>query len=130
MSEREGYVGSTGLGLSCGSFRGTGPLRVATSCTGPSPLARSSVDRNTDTCVIDQVRLSRQNVVTIIKGTREPEFSERERATAMTRQERKHGDWTMTFRIPEEYNRRWDSVTVENGVLEIRYLKDHDEEEA
>jgi len=78
----------------------------------------------------DNVKLSRQNVVTIIKGTREPEFSERERATCMTRQERKHGDWTMTFRIPEEYNRRWSSCTVENGVLCIRFTKDEDEDEA
>ena len=50
-----------------------------------------------------QIKLSRQNVVTIIKGTREPDFTERELATAVTRQERKHGDFTMTFRIPEEY---------------------------
>ena len=74
------------------------------------------------------IKLSRQNVVTIIKGTREPDFTERELATAVTRQERKHGDFTMTFRIPEEYRRRWHSATVENGVLCVRYLKDDDED--
>ena len=77
----------------------------------------------------DQIKLSRQNVVTIVKGTRESDHTEREIATSVTRQERKTGDFTMTFRIPEEYNRRWDSATVDNGVLCIRYLKDHDEEE-
>ena len=78
----------------------------------------------------DQIKLSRQNVVTIVKGSRESGLTDREIATSVTRQERKTGDFTMTFRIPEEYNRRWDSVTVENGVLCIRYLKDHDEEES
>ena len=34
----------------------------------------------------------------------------------------------MTFRIPEEYQRKWHSATVENGVLEIRYLKDDNDE--
>ena len=78
----------------------------------------------------DQIKLSRQNVVTIVKGSRESGLTDREIATSVTRQERKTGDFTMTFRIPEEYNRRWDSANVENGVLEVRYLKDHDEEDA
>ena len=77
----------------------------------------------------EHIKLSRQNVVTIVKGTRESVFTERELATSVTRQERKTGDFTMTFRIPEEYNRRWDKATVEDGVLEIRYLKDTDEED-
>jgi HSP20 family molecular chaperone IbpA len=78
----------------------------------------------------DQIKISRQNVVTIVKGTRDPDHTEKEIATAVTRQERKTGDFTMTFRIPEEYQRKWDSATVENGVLCVRYLKDTDEEEA
>jgi len=78
----------------------------------------------------DQIKLSRQNVVTIVKGTRDSDHTERQIvASAVTRQERKTGDFTMTFRIPEEYNRRWDSAEVSNGVLCIRYLKDHDEED-
>ena len=77
----------------------------------------------------DDIKLSRQNVVTIVKGSRDCDHSDLAIATSVTRQERKTGDFTMTFRIPEEYNRRWDSVTVENGVLCIRYLKDCDEEE-
>ena len=75
------------------------------------------------------VKLSRQNVVTIVKGSRECEFTERQLATSVTRQERKHGDFTMTFRIPEEYQRKWTSCDVENGVLCLRFLKDEDEEE-
>lgn len=35
----------------------------------------------------------------------------------------------MTFRIPEEFQRKWDSCNVDNGVLCIIYLKDLDEEE-
>ena len=54
----------------------------------------------------DQVKLSRQNVVTIVKGTRESGLSDREIATSVTRQERKAGEFTMTFRIPEEYQVR------------------------
>ena len=65
----------------------------------------------------EQVKLSRQNVVTIVKGSREPEFTQREMATSVARQERKHGDFTMTFRIPEEFQRKWDTCTVDNGVL-------------
>ena len=53
-----------------------------------------------------QVKLSRQNVVTIVKGTRESGLSDREIATSVTRQERKAGEFTMTFRIPEEYQVR------------------------
>ena len=77
----------------------------------------------------DQVKLSRQNVVTIVKGTRESGLTDREIATSVTRQERKTGDFTMTFRIPEEYQRKWCSTDMENGVLHIRYLKDEDESE-
>jgi len=77
----------------------------------------------------ENVKLSRQNVVTIVKGSREPEFTQREMATSVARQERKHGDFTMTFRIPEEFQRKWDTCQVDNGVLCIIYLKDLDEEE-
>jgi hypothetical protein len=35
----------------------------------------------------------------------------------------------LTFRIPEEQQRRWESADMENGVLRIRYLKDEEEEE-
>ena len=67
--------------------------------------------------------------MTIVKGTRDSDHTAPQIATSVTRQERKTGDFTMTFRIPEQYQRKWSSADVENGVLCIRYLKDHDEEE-
>ena len=70
-----------------------------------------------------------QNVVTIIKGTRESDLSDLEIATSVTRHERRTGDFTMTFRIPEQYQRKWHSCTVEDGVMCLRFCKDTDEEE-
>lgn len=49
----------------------------------------------------ENVKLSRQNVVTIVKGSREPEFTERELATAVTRQERKHGALLLLNTAPQ-----------------------------
>ena len=77
----------------------------------------------------ENIKLSRQNVVTIVKGSRECDFTERQLATGVTRQERKVGDFTMTFRIPEQYQRKWHSCTVEDGVMCLKFLRDHDEEE-
>jgi len=77
----------------------------------------------------ENIKLSRQNVVTIVKGSRESDFTERQLATSLTKQERKVGDFTMTFRIPEQYQRKWDSCTVEDGVMCLRFAKDCDEEE-
>ena len=53
----------------------------------------------------------------------------RPRPIPYRRQERKHGDFTMTFRIPEQYQRKWHSCTVEDGVMCLRFLPDADEEE-
>ncbi len=78
----------------------------------------------------EDIKLSRQNVVTIVKGTRESDHTDLDIATTVTRHERRTGDFTLTFRIPTEYRRKWDSAVVENGVLIIRYLKDDDEEES
>ena len=64
-----------------------------------------------------------------MKGSRECDFTERQLATGVTRQERKVGDFTMTFRIPEQYQRKWHSCTVEDGVMCLKFLRDHDEEE-
>ncbi|KAL1510272.1 hypothetical protein AB1Y20_006594 [Prymnesium parvum] len=77
----------------------------------------------------ENIKLSRQNVVTIVKGSRECDFTERQLATSVTRQERQVGEFTMSFRIPEQYQRKWHSCTVEDGVMCLRFLKDIDEEE-
>ena len=108
----------------------TSPAAAADSAARFSRVARRAVIyMDIPGMTREMIKLSRQNVVTIVKGTRPVDHTEHEVATAVTRQERKTGDFTMTFRIPEEYNRRWDKATVEDGVLEIRYLKDTDEED-
>ena len=38
--------------------------------------------------------------------------------------ERKYGEFTMTFKIPDTYERKWSDYNVIDGVLKIRYPKD------
>jgi HSP20 family molecular chaperone IbpA len=45
----------------------------------------------------------------------------------LDKNERKYGDFTLTFKIPEIYERKWNSYEVENGVLKIIYDKDIEE---
>lgn len=45
----------------------------------------------------------------------------------MVRNERKHGDFEMRFKIPSEYDRKWNYLGFENGVLKLIYEKDVDE---
>lgn len=45
----------------------------------------------------------------------------------IVRNERKHGDFDMRFKIPSEYDRKWSYLGLENGVLKIIYEKDVDE---
>lgn len=47
----------------------------------------------------------------------------------MVKQERKYGDFTLTFKIPEQYERKWKSYTMENGVMIIIYEKDAEDSE-
>lgn len=72
-------------------------------------------------------KLSRQNVVTIIKGGREIPYAEK--LVRVEKAERKYGDFTMTFKIPEDYERKWSSCSVENGVLKMVFRADADEED-
>ena len=49
---------------------------------------------------------------------------------SLTWQERKHGDFTMTFRIPEEYQRKWKSCEVRTDArrahrLTLTYIHPH-----
>jgi HSP20 family molecular chaperone IbpA len=41
--------------------------------------------------------------------------------------ERKFGEFTIHFKIPDEYERRWMYYEVKNGVLCLRYKKDADD---
>lgn len=45
----------------------------------------------------------------------------------MERSERKYGEFALSFKIPEIYERKWSTFTVENGVLTIIYEKDKDD---
>ena len=50
------------------------------------------------------------NVTTIVKGTRKKREGEIDfEETSYEKNERKFGDFTITFKIPEEYERKWSS---------------------
>jgi len=72
------------------------------------------------------ISLARQNVITIIKGSRSVPYLDTQ---TVDKQERKYGDFTMTFNIPHDYERKWDSCHVENGVLCIKFRRDTDDSE-
>lgn len=76
----------------------------------------------------EDIRLSRQNVTTIVKGLRTQPYGDLQ-VQKVERQERTYGDFTQTFVVPQEYERRWHSVTVQDGVLRIVFKPDADEEE-
>ena len=75
----------------------------------------------------DDIKLSRQNVTTIIKGSRMPPYPERQVQKA-DKLERKYGDFTQAFKIPQEYERKWDAVEINHGVMKITFKLDADEE--
>tara|TARA_B110001452_G_scaffold95772_1_gene79124 strand:- start:1141 stop:2823 length:1683 start_codon:yes stop_codon:yes gene_type:complete len=72
------------------------------------------------------VKLSRQNVTTIIKGGRSAPYAELQ--VRVEKAERKYGDFTQTFKIPQEYERKWSKCVVSNGVLKLVFKPDNDEE--
>ena len=42
--------------------------------------------------------------------------------------ERKYGHFTHAFKIPQEYERKWDRVEIDRGVMKISFKPDADEE--
>ena len=53
----------------------------------------------------ESITLTRQNTITIVKGTRrKPKDLE---DGTLEKNERKYGDFTMTFKIPDIYERKW-----------------------
>ena len=74
----------------------------------------------------EDIRLSRQNVTTIVKGTRLRPYAEL-LVHKVERQERQYGDFTLTFKVPQEYERK-STVTMANGVLRLTFLPDANEE--
>ena len=75
----------------------------------------------------EDIRLSRQNVTTIVKGMRVQPYPELQ-VHKIERSERTYGDFTLTFAIPQEYERKWTSMILEKGVLRIVFKPDADEE--
>jgi HSP20 family molecular chaperone IbpA len=76
----------------------------------------------------DDVTVTRNNITTIVKGNRkhgaeQSQFEE----SSYDKAERKFGDFTMTFKIPEEYDRKWSAYQFKNGVLRLSYKKDTDD---
>jgi HSP20 family molecular chaperone IbpA len=68
--------------------------------------------------------VSRQNVITVVRGSKKKPYND---VAKLERNERKYGDFILSFRIPEIYERKWREYEVENGVLMIKYDKDKDE---
>ena len=75
----------------------------------------------------EDIKLSRQNVTTIVKGSRNRPYPELQ-VQNVERQERTYGDFTQTFKVPQEYERKFSTVNVTNGVLRIVFKPDADEE--
>ncbi|CAD8086757.1 unnamed protein product [Paramecium sonneborni] len=74
----------------------------------------------------DDIEMYRQNVVTIVKGNRQKPYQE-EQSDHIKKQERKYGEFTLSFRIPENFERKWKYFGIENGVLKIVYEKDKED---
>jgi HSP20 family molecular chaperone IbpA len=72
----------------------------------------------------DQIVIYRSNVVTVVKGTKERPAEE---PTKTLKNERRYGDFTLTFKIPEIYERKWKEYYLEDGVMKIVYEKDADD---
>ena len=75
----------------------------------------------------ENIKLSRQNVTTIVKGARGRPYPELQ-VQKIERSERTYGEFTLTFEIPQEYERRWKSMTLEKGVLRLTFTPDADED--
>ena len=62
---------------------------------------------------------------TIVKGHRNKQQIGNE--GEYEKNERKFGDFTIRFKIPEEYERKWFLYEVDHGVLTLKYKKDVEE---
>ena len=75
----------------------------------------------------EDITIYRQNAVTLVEGRRKKGkfdlgFTEKN----YEKSERKFGDFTLTFKIPDEYERKWSYFEVEEGILSIKYKRDSD----
>ena len=67
------------------------------------------------------------NILSIYTGNKRKPYETNDNQTN-EKQERKYGEFTMTFRIPDTYERKWVEYNCENGVLKISYPKDNDDQ--
>ena len=66
----------------------------------------------------DDVILTRSNMTTIVKGKRKKTLGQDlYEDSSYEKAERKFGDFTLTFKIPEEFDRRWVSYEMKSGIL-------------
>lgn len=75
----------------------------------------------------EDIQLSRQNVTTIIKGSRRIPYPELN-VEKVERNERTYGDFTLAFKVPQEYERKFTSVQISHGVLKLVFRRDADED--
>ncbi|CAG9331347.1 unnamed protein product [Blepharisma stoltei] len=75
----------------------------------------------------DDILLTRQNVITVVQGSRKKPYIEDSDKSRIVKQERKYGDFAMSFKIPEQYERKWKNVEIKDGILAISYKKDEDD---
>ena len=76
------------------------------------------------------IKLKRQNVHTIVNGTRHKILDQEEyKNYEIEKMERKFGEFTIRFKIPDKYERKWNFVQLKNGVLCIKFRKDESEKD-
>ena len=66
-------------------------------------------------------------MTTIVKGNKLRPTQDQNELKNLIRNERKYGDFTLTFKIPEIYQKKWTNYQIRDGVLIITYDKDQDE---
>ena len=74
------------------------------------------------------ITVYRRNVVTVVKGVRKRcHYDHGIEDTAFQKNERKFGEFTLNFKIPDEFERKWSFFEVSNGILYLKYNKDQDD---
>ena len=63
---------------------------------------------------------------TKVRGQRAPPYGD---VATELRGERLYGAFNLVVRVPDLYEKRWQSGALQNGVLRIRYRADEQEEE-
>lgn len=75
----------------------------------------------------EDITIYRQNVVTLVEGKRKRgKYDQYLSEKQYEKSERKFGDFAMTFKIPDEYERKWSYFEVEEGIMCIKYKRDMD----